>query len=318
MPDPKIDLTHRYAYVRSDFIKHLAMTTLVIAGLAVGLSAVFHEPVRAALKISTVAQKTPVLFEEVAMGDLTGTGVIATYGPPYNAGTGNVQSPMQRLVGVIHPVDPKVDFVLKPLQMAASLNPGVKAALRTWNAASVGQQNTWADRYAAALDHARAVNGRVVVRPGTYGPVPAMMQGLLELGRSGLMTGALDRSPAEYQFDNMYSLLFLQGKPLHRAASRVELLGHQWGIIHEENAPYPGPWWMTIVTAIYQIPFVAHASSGDAMALTIGMLLFLILMFAPWIPGINRLPHHLYVYRLIWKDYYHAHDDPQPVREQSP
>ena len=132
------------------------------------------------------------------------------------------------------------------------------------------------------------------------------------------MTGALDRSPADYQFDNMNALLFLQGAPLHNAASRLELLGNQWGIIHEENAPYPGPWWMTIVTAIYQIPFISHASSGDAMALAIGMLLFLILMFAPWIPGINRLPHHLGVYRLIWKDYYRDHDQPKPSAEASP
>jgi hypothetical protein len=318
MPNPKIDLTHRYRYVPSDFVKHLGMTTLVIAVLAVVLSAVFREPVRPALKISTIATKTPVLFEKVAMGDLTGTGQIATYGPPYNSSQGNVQSPMQNIVGVIHPVNPKVDFVLTPLKMAASLNPAVGTALHTWDAAPASRQTAWADRYQAALAHARVVGGQVVVPAGAYGPVPTMMRGLLELGRSGLMTGALNRSPADYQFDNMYGLLFIQGAPLHNAASRLELLGNQWGIIHEENAPYPGPWWMTIVTAIYQIPFVAHASSGDAMALTIGMLLFLVLMFAPWIPGINRLPRHLGVYRLIWKNYYHDHDDPKLGGEASP
>jgi hypothetical protein len=305
-------VTHRYIYVRADFVKHLAATTLVIAVLTVVLSAVFREPVRPALTISTVASKTPVLFEQVAMADLTGTGEIATYGPPYNAGTANVQSPLQRVVGVIHPVNPEVDFVLRPLQMAATVNPSLKSALRTWRAAPASRQQTWALRYQNALGQAHYAGGRVVVAPGQYGPVPVMMQGLLQLGQSGLMAGALNRSPADYQFDNMMSLLFLQGSPLQGAASHLELLGNQWGIIHEENAPYPGPWWMTIVTAIYQIPYVANASSGDAMALSLGLLLFVILMVAPWIPGVNRLPRHLGVYRLIWKDYYETHDRPAP------
>jgi hypothetical protein len=309
---PKIDVTHRYRYLPSDFIKHLASTTLVIAILTVVLSALFREPVRAPLKIDTVATQTPLLFEQVAMGDLTGTGEIASYGPPYNNGSSSVQSPLQRAVGVIHPVYPKTDFILTPLKMAAHLDPQVGLALREWYAAPPSQEQAWATAYQAALGSAHVRGDRVVVAPGNYGPVPAMMQGLLQLGQSGLMTGALDRSPADYQFDNMNSLLFIQGKPMQDAASRLELLGNQWGIIHEENAPYPGPWWMTIVTAIYQIPYIANASSGDAMALTLGLLMFLLLMLAPWIPGLNRLPRYLGVYRLIWRDYYARYETPAP------
>lgn len=312
MPNPKIDLTHEYRYVRSDFVKHLATTTLVIAVLTVILSAVFREPVRPALKIATVARQAPVLFEQVVIADLNGTDAISTYGPPYTAATGSVQSPLQRAVGVIHPVDPKIDFVLRPLAMVARIDPAVDRALRQWNAAPPTRQQAWANSYASALGHAQRRGEQVVVPAGHYGPVPVMMAGLLRLGQSGLMTGALNRSPADYQFDNMYSLLFLQGQPLHIAAGRLKLLGNQWGIIHEENAPYPGPWWMTIVTAIYQIPYIANASSGDAMALSLGFLLFIILMVAPWIPGINRLPHHLFVYRWIWKDYYRAHKPSTP------
>jgi hypothetical protein len=33
-------------------------------------------------------------------------------------------------------------------------------------------------------------------------------------------------------------------------------------------------------------------------------ILTLLLLFLPWIPGLNRLPRYLKVYRLIWKDYY--------------
>lgn len=310
MHNPKSDVTHRYKYVRADFLKHLAGTTLVVAVLTVGLSLIFREPVRPALHIRTVATTTPLMFEKVAIGDLTGTGSIATYGPPYNNGTGSVQSPLQKLVGVIHPVNPAQDFILKPLGMVAVLNPQVAAALSAWHAATVGQREAWADNYAHALAHARVVGHAVAVPAGQYGPVQPMMAGLLRLGQSGLMTGALNRSPADYQFDNQNSLLFLQGAPLQTAAKKLELLGNQWGIIHEENAPYPGPWWMTIVTAIYQVPYIAHASSGDAVALMLGMLLFIALMVGAWVPFINEVPRRLGVYRLIWRDYYHRYEHP--------
>jgi hypothetical protein len=308
--NPKTDVTHRYEYVKADFVKHLGGTTLVIAILAVGLSLLFREPVQPTLHIRTVATSTPLVFEKVAIGDLNSTGHIATYGPPYNNAAGSVQSPLQRAVGVIHPVNPAEDFVVKPLEMVAVIDPGLKGALAQWKSASAAERGTWGDNYAKALSGARVVGERVVVPPGNYGPVTLMMADLLKLGQSGLMTGALDRSPADYTFDNQNSLLFLQGEPLHNAARKLELLGNQWGIIHEENAPYPGPWWMTIVTAIYQIPFIANASSGDALALSLGLLIFIALAVGAWVPFINDVPRRLKVYRLIWRDYYRRYEHP--------
>lgn len=301
---PRIDVTHRYRYVPTDFVKHLLSTTLVIAVLTMVLSALFHEPVRPALKIETYATQHPKGFMTVALGDLNGTGEIANYGPPYNHGTGSVQDALQQMVGVIHPVYPREDFVLRPLQFAAHLDPALHPALMRFTHASPRQQARWEAAFGGALARAQVNGSQVLVPNGPYGPVNIMMQGLLRLGQSGLMAGALNRSPADYQFDNQNALLFLQGKPLHGAAHRLELEGNQWGIIHEERAPYPGPWWMTIVTAIYQIPFIANASAADAIALVSGMMLFILLMAAPWIPVLNRMPRFLAVHRLIWRTYY--------------
>jgi hypothetical protein len=311
MYHPDVDVTHRYKYASADFVKHLLSTTVIVAILTMALSAIFHEPVRPAIKINQYANQHPLEFVRVAMGDLDGKGEIADYGPPYNHGTGMVQDFVQKWIGILHPVYPREDFVLKPLQYASVINPKIKSYLNRFDKASPVQQKIWEANYNRALSHARYEGGAIILPSGSYGPVAGMMQGLLQVGQSGLMTGALDRSPADYQFDNQNSLLFLQGKPLHNAASKLELQGDQWGIIHEEDAPYPGPWWMTIVTAIYQIPFIAHASAADAMALGSGMILFLFLMFAPWIPILNRLPRYLGVHRLIWREYYkkyHAKD----------
>lgn len=310
MYHPRTDVTHQYRYVPTDFVKHLAMTTVVILVLSTILSAVFREPVRPDLKIQAVAQSQPVLFEQVAMGDLDGQGAIANYGPPYNNGTGSVQSVMQRWVGILYPVNAQVDDVLKPLGMEAAIDPSIKGLLTRFQAASPAKRAQWEQNYVNALAKAKDVHGTVIVPAGSYGPVEGMMTALLRLGQSGMMAGALNRSPADYQFNSMYSLLFLQGAPLHAIAGNLQLKGEQWGIIHEEQISYPGPWWMTIVTAIYQIPAIANAPAADALALGGGMLLFLILVLAPWIPVINRLPRYLGLHRLIWRQYYQEHPDP--------
>lgn len=307
MYHPRTDVTHNYQYIRVDFVKHLAMTTLVIAVLTVFLSAVFHEPVYPTLRIADVATSEPLMFYDVAFHDLAGTGEIAQYGPPYNHGTAMVQSPMQRWIGILHPVNVPEDFVLRPLRMAAHLDPSVGSAVRRWSAASPAQQRLWLASYQKGLARARMVHGRVVMPFANYGPVSLMIDGLWQLAKSGLMSGALDRSQGDYQFDNQNFLLFLQGRPLHHAAARLELKGNQWGIIHEERAPYPGPWWMTIVTAIYQIPYISHATNADALALGGGMVIFIILLLAPWIPVFNGVPRHVFVHRLIWRQYYRKH-----------
>lgn len=307
MYHPKTDITHQYRYVRTDFIKHLFSTTVVILVATTLLSLTLHEPVRPALTIQQVATTQPVLFEQVAVRAMNGQGQIASYGPPYNHGTASLQDVVQKWVGVIHPVNTKEDFVLTPLTMVAHLRPGLAAALARFRSAPVSQQLAWENAYLTGLNHAHVSHGTVTVPTGSYGPMPSLMTALLHLGQSGMMAGALDRTTGDYTFNNQNSLLFLQGQPLQSAAARLQLLGTQFGIIHEERVPYPGPWWMTIVTVIYQIPYIANSPAGDALALGSGMVLFLLLVLAPWLPVVNRLPRYLGVHRLIWKQYYTDH-----------
>ncbi len=305
MYHPKTDVTHRYRETPADFVKHLSSTLIVIIILTVLLSALFGEPVRPTLKISHLAYSDPILFEQTALSNLNGQSSISGYGPPYNPGT--AQSYLQELGGIIHPVNPRVDLFLRPLRMAAKLNSVLQTALGLWNRATPAQQTGWENSYSQSLSHAVTRGNNVILPPGNYGPLATMMRGMLNLGRSGLMVGALDHSPADYQFNNQNSLLFLEDAPLHTAAAKLALQGDQWGIIHEEQIHYPGPWWMTIVTAIYQIPYIANSPSGDALALSLGLLIFILLLVAPWIPVLNRLPRYLGVHKLIWYRYYSEH-----------
>ncbi len=301
----RTDMVHDYRMVPEDFVKHLLGTLVIVVALVLLVSALFSVPEAPPLTIRGYARTQPVAFEQMALRALDGQGRIADYGPPYNHGTGSLQSPMQAAVGILHPINAATDFILKPLTMAAVINPALIKPLATFRHASAAQQAKWETAYSTALAKGVYRHGRVVVAGTGYGPLPSLMNATLALGRSGLMSGALTRNGAVVtRFNNQNYLLFLQGDPLHDKAAPLQLLGEQWGIIHPAVPGYPGAWWMTIPTWIYQWPFVAQSPAADAMALSLGFGVWLILALTPWIPGWNRVPRYLRLYRLIWKHYY--------------
>lgn len=299
------DVVKNYRMVPEDFVKHLFTTLGIVVVVVLLASLLFGVPEKQPLTIKNYATQHPVAFEQMALRALDGQGAIASYGPPYNNGTGSLQSPMQAAVGVIHPINAATDFILKPLSMAAQVNPAIQPSLNQFQHASPSQQAKWETAYTTALTRGTYQNGAVVTAKGSFGPLPALMNDVLNLGKSGLMSGALIRNGAVItRFDNQNYLLFLQGAPMGQAAQSLALTGDQWGIIHSAVPGYPGAWWMTVPTWIYQWPFVANSSAADAMALSIGFLFWLTLALTPWIPGLNRLPRYLGVHRLIWKDFY--------------
>ncbi len=307
------DVVTHYRMVPEDFVKHLVSTLVIVAVVVLAASLLFGVPEKTPLTIKTYATQHPVAFEQMALRALDGQGQIANYGPPYNHGTGSIQPPLQSLQGVLHPINAATDFIIHPLTMAASLNPRVRPALTSWTHASAAQRAHWALAYTKALSTGTYKNGVVVTPGGSYGPLPVMLSTTLQLGKSGLMSGALMRSGVVYErFNTQNYLLFLQGAPLQKDPATQTLAGNHWGIIHPAIAGYPGAWWMTIPTWIYQWPFVVNSKAPDALALAIGFLFWLALAFIPWIPGLNRLPRYLGVHKLIWKNFYHNHPPGAP------
>jgi len=283
---------------------------LVVVGLLVcGLAAVLSSPDEPPLTVQHVAAADPLTFLGTALGELNGTDSINSYGPPYNSGTGSVQSlgplSLQRLAGVHIPINTAQDMVLGPLRHVAQMEPSVAAALGAFDQALPAQQSAWEAAYGAALAKASVVGTTVRLPPGRYGPVAPMLAGLLTLGRSGLLEPAVDNSPRIYSTDNTRSILFLQASALPAAAARYHLVGSQWGMMNE-TGNYPGQAWLWLYTLGYQVPAYASSPNADALVMATVALLTLALILLPWIPGLNRLPRWLGVYRLIWRDYYRA------------
>jgi len=293
-----------------DLIKEFLLALAVVTVLVFLLSAALSSPDEAPLTIKSVSLQAPDTFVATVLSELTGTSAIAGYGPPYNTQSGSVQGigsfSIQKIVGAHIPVNTGQDFVLSPLGQASQTNPTLKAALSRFHGASSKQETDWEAAYMTALGKAKVSGPTLRVPSCNCGPLAPMMAAMLRLSQSGAMDGLLLATPHYYQTDYTRSLLFLQDdSAVQTHAQQLNLLGSQWGVMNE-TGNYPGQAWLWLYTLLYQIaPYnTAWNPSIDLAAmLTLGIA-SLLLILVPWIPGLNRLPKYLGVYRLIWKDYY--------------
>ncbi len=135
-----------------------------------------------------------------------------------------------------------------------------------------------------------------------------MMTGMLDLGRAGLLEGALTSGTGlPYTLDTTKALLFFQEDIDQNVADGYDMKGTQWGITHEVDN-LPGPWWLWPYAIWYQIPPLTTAPNADVIVGTLMLVLFLLLFFAPFIPVLKHIPKWVPIYRIIWRDWYKAHD----------
>ncbi|MGA2763906.1 MAG: hypothetical protein ABSG17_11125 [Spirochaetia bacterium] len=291
-----------------DLIREGLIILAFIAVVVIVLGIFWPPPDYPTVRGEEVAKNRPVDYVKTAADILAGNSSLQDYGPPYNADPASSQkllgiSPITWF-GVRQPLDPSKDFVLTPLERVAVFSSDIAAALKAWQAASDDARTAWTKAYIAALDKATVENGNVQVAKGDYGPVPVMMKGMLDLGKAGLLEGALesnDRQP--YALDTSRALLFFQEDVDSSVANTLDMTGGQWGITHEVGN-HPGPWWLWPYAIWYQIPGLNTNPNADLIAILIVLVLFLVLFFLPLIPGLNRIPLWLGFYKIVWRDWY--------------
>jgi len=291
-----------------DLLREGLIVLVVVTVVVVVLAAVFSSPDYPTVRGEDVAKRQPLAFLKTSANILAGNSSIQDYGPPYTLDTDNAQSLFgiapAGWFGVTDRIDPPQDLILKPLARVAVLNGDVAKALHTYETASPSQQQAWLTAYLSALDEATVVSGEVQVPPGDYGPVPTLMNGMLDLGRSGLLEGALENDATlPYTLDFTRSLLFFQDDVYAGVADKLNLLGDEWGISNETGR-YPGAWWLWPYTFFYQIPPMSSSDNADIQVGAIVTGVFLVLLLIPLIPVVNRLPRWLGVSRVIWRDWY--------------
>jgi hypothetical protein len=295
-------------YRRYDLVKEFLAALGIITLLTVVLAIVFGSPDKHAITLAEWAQNDPNDFVVTAVAELDGTSGTATYGAPYiddpTAGQKLGPLPVQRWGGVREPVDTAQDFVVGPLS-AVPGDPVLTDALKEYQAASADQRTKWASAYGDALDKA-ADNDPAKVAAGDYGPVPVLVLRLLDLARSGGLDGQLLSSGGFYQTNYSKPLLFLaDGGYLEDQARAEHLGGDQWGMMNETGR-YPGQAWLWLYTFWYQIPPFSTSDNADALVWALMMVLSLVLVLVPFIPGLRSIPRLTRVYRLIWRQHYRA------------
>ena len=289
---------------RYDILKEGTIAGVVILALTLGLSILLSSPDVPSVTVQSWAKVAPADFLATAATELNGTSGSATYGPPYNNGTGSVQkllfSPAQ-LVGVRQPLHPAQDFVLRPLSTIASTTPAVATALTTYRAASPAQQLKWANAYMSAVTKVKFVNDAPVVPAAADGPVPVLMANELTMARSGALDASLISKEPFYGTNFTAPLLFMNdGAYFGDHATAMHLSGEQWGVMNETGS-YPGQPWLWLYTLWYQVPGFSSSANADLIAVYMTGLATILLLAVPFIPGLNDLPRLIPVHRLIWR-----------------
>jgi hypothetical protein len=296
---------------RYDLLKEGTIAAVVVLALTFGLAGLLSSPDVPPVTVATWARLAPADFLATAATELNGTSETATYGPPYNNGTGSLQrllfSPAT-ISGVTQPVHGAQDFVLGPLSVLAPTDPAVAGPLAAYRLAPLAQQLKWASAYAAAVTKVKFVNGSPVLPVADDGPVPALLASELTLARSGALDTDLLAQRPFYGTNFTKPLLFIEdGQYFGDKAQAMGLTGEQWGVMNETGS-YPGQPWLWLYTLWYQVPGWTNSANIDMIAIYMTGLATILLLLVPFIPGLRDIPRLIPVHRLIWRHW----DDPRP------
>lgn len=294
--------------VRYDLFKEVAVCFVIVLVLVAALAAIFSSPDEHPVTIKSWSNADPVDFVQTAITELDGTSATAGYGPPYTTTQGASQKigpvSLESIAGTRIPINTAQDFVIGPL-LTLPGEPALDAAVATFEAASSAQKAKWEAAY-EKVAASESFKGHLIVASGPYGPVGTMMTDLLSMARSGALDGALLASPQLYDTNYTKPLLFIQdGTYLGNLAGAQHLGGDQWGMMNE-TGNYPGQAWLWLYTMWYQIPPYSTSASGDALVWGTMMLLTLLLILVPFIPGLRSIPRWTRIYRLVWRRHYRS------------
>lgn len=310
-------------YQPYDLVKEACIAVGVMALLAVLLTVLFSSPDERPSTIAKWSHELPVNFATTAAKELDGAAATPEYGPPYNNASASVQHVAffkpQEWLGVSHPINAANDFVIAPLRSIPN-DPALTRALAQYAAAPEKTQKAWGEAYAKPLEDYEtaqtekkalpktvtldSATGAVSVQATGAGPVPVMMSRMLALAQSGGLDGSLLAGGQFFQTDYTKPLLFMaDGGLLAERAEAQHLLGGQWGMMNETGS-YPGQAWLWLYALWYQVEPFKASHNVDLLVMLMMGLLSVGLVCIPFVPGVNRLPRLIPIYRLIWREHY--------------
>jgi hypothetical protein len=310
---------------RYDIVKEATIAGGVALVLVVLLAGILSSPDAPPVTVASWAKVAPADFMATAASELAGTSETASYGPPYNHGSGSVQRigiSWQLLAGVRQPINAAETFVLSPLSKVAPTDPLLAQALTAYNGASSAQRQAWNDAYAKAVTSVTfKPSGTPVLRTAGSGPVAGLVATELTLARSGALDADLLAQHPFYGTDFTKPLLFLEdGSYFANQATAQHLTGAQWGVMNETGS-YPGQPWLWLYQLWYQVPGFRSSANVDLIAIYLTGVATVLLLAIPFIPGLRDIPRVVPVHRLVWRDWNRSQPSattPSPTPTPSP
>ncbi|HXP21907.1 MAG TPA: cytochrome b N-terminal domain-containing protein, partial [Streptosporangiaceae bacterium] len=303
---------------RYDILKEGTIATLIVSALVLVMAGVLSSPDDPPLTVQTWAKLDQVGFVNTAAMELDGTGLAASYGPPYNNGSAAVQQvgPInwQKLSGVTQPINGAQTFVVKPLSSLAVTSSALATALSTYTSATPAQQQKWASAYDTAIS---ATPLKLPFNSGDLnlpaaGPVPAMMSYELKMAKSGALDADLLAQHPFFGTDYTKPLLFIaDGAYYVNKATDLHLTGGQWGVMNETGS-YPGQPWLWLYQLWYHVHPFSTSASVDIWAVYLTGICTILLLLVPFIPGLRDIPRLIPVHRLVWRSWNRSQQEPPP------
>jgi len=250
----------------------------VLVGLILLLAIVFPSPFLKPTTAKEIAASDPKLAAQTLIKEFDHSSDTATYLDtidPYKYNTREiyVAQPYAQLSGLLH--TPNL------LQKYNSESPALQAA-------QLKEAQTYFDN---------SYPGKANVK----NPLEQVIISLINMAAAGLYQPALNSaSPTGNQ--TTYALRFLADTGVMDGhAEALGITTDQYGMLREEKGRIPpGAWWLAPI-GLLNHTVLAHDDNGDRDgAIILGSLLLLLIAF-PYIPGLNRLPEWLKVYKLLWR-----------------
>ncbi|MHB1986569.1 MAG: cytochrome b N-terminal domain-containing protein [Acidimicrobiales bacterium] len=300
---------------RYDIVKEAAIASAIVLVLVVILAGLLSSPDAPPVTVASWAKVAPADFLATTASELAGTSETATYGPPYDHGSSNVQRigvSWQLLAGVQERIDPAQVFVLSPLSKVAPADPALARALAVYRSAPAALSHSWDMAYLHAVARVVFRSGSPVLPRAGDGPVPALVSTELTLARSGALDADLLAQRPFYGTNFTKPLLFLEdGSYFASKAAGAHLVGTQWGVMNETGS-YPGQPWLWLYSLWYQVPGFSTSANVDLIAIYLTGVATILLLAVPFIPGLRDIPRVIPVYRLVWRVWYRRQSPGEP------
>ena len=264
---PTVKANHKVLFARGG----------VLIGLILLLAAVFPSPFLKPDTVKSVAQADPKLVAQTLTKEFDRSSDTATY-------LDSIQP---------YTFDTRAIYIAGPYAQLAALQRQPNL-LDKYNAEPPAKQDVQLKQAQDYFDNTYPAN------PDSNNPVEQVIISLTNLSAAGFYESALNAVNANN--DKTYSLRFLADTGvLDDRAQALGITTEQYGMLYEESGKIPpGAWWLAPI-GLLNHTVLAHDDNGDRDgAIILGSLLLLLLAF-PFIPGLNRLPDWLKVYKIIWR-----------------